>query len=737
MRALVALAGAAFTAAACYALGSVIAARVGVRLRRLEKFPLAFVLGASVLHLAIFAVLALHIAYKPVLWLVLAACVGIAIHTGDWRWPAAEEVAPGTQMPRAIRYVFGVIAAVFTTLYLFNAWAPEISPDGSSYHLGLTARYLRARGFERITTNMLATFSGGVDMLYVPAFAIGHHSAAALLHFTFLIALALMVLAYGQRIGKPLAGAAAALLVYASPVVGIDGTTAYTDVATAAIVFAVFYWMQLWDENRDHRILIVIGLLAGYCYAAKYTAFVMIVYAIGFIIWRTRQWQPALTVAGCSLIMIVPWLMKNWIYVHNPVAPFANLWFPNPYFYVAVEKDWTATLRDYRLQNLWALPLEVTVRGLATQGLLGPVFLAAPLVLLALRNREGRKLLLPCALVLLPYIGNIGTRFLISSLPFLSLALALKLEAAAPVLLVAVILFHAVTSWPSVTRTYCDTWVWSLHDIPFKAALRIIPEGTFLADHLDYQWARMLETQVPPGKLVFSFTGVPDAYTTREVLISYWGALNNDIADALTMGWSRPWQPDKVWIFSVPKQKYRRLRVVQTGTATIRQEQWNIHELRFFHDGMELPRRPEWRLQAWPDPWGVQRAFDNSEATRWRSWDTLRPGMWMSVDFGQDELVDQVRVELSGDEWEARMQLETMDVTGHWIPLTAHLELRKAVYSGLLRRAATYEAHLRGVDYFLIKDSDYGAKDYAEYPESWGWTRLDHAYGASLYRVNP
>jgi len=245
MRALVALAGAVFTAAACYALGSVIAARVGVRLRRVEKFPLAFVPGASVLHLAIFAVLALHIAYKPVLWLLLAACVGIAIRTGDWRFPAAEEAPPGTQMPRAVCYLFGIIAAVFTTLYLFNAWAPEISPDGASYHLGLAARYLRARGFERITTNMLATFSGGVDMLYVPAFAIGHHSAAALLHFTFLIALALMVLAYGKRIGKPLAGAAAALLVYASPVVGIDGTTAYTDVATAAIVFAVFYWTQL------------------------------------------------------------------------------------------------------------------------------------------------------------------------------------------------------------------------------------------------------------------------------------------------------------------------------------------------------------------------------------------------------------------------------------------------------------------------------------------------------------
>jgi hypothetical protein len=493
----------------------------------------------------------------------------------------------------------------------------------------------------------------------------------------------------------------------------------------------------LWDENRDGRVLIVIGLLAGYCYAAKYTAFVMIVYALVFVVWRTRQWRPALTVVGCSLIMIAPWAIKNWVYVHNPVAPFANQWFPNPYFYVRVEEDWTAQLRNYSLTNIWTLPLEVTVRGLMTQGLLGPVFLAAPLALLALRSREGRKLLVPFALVLLPYAGNIGTRFLISTLPFLSLALALALESLAPALLIAVILFHAAASWPPFMRIYCDKWVWSLHEIPVRAALRIIPEGVYLADYQEYQWARMIETRVPPGKVVFSFTGVADAYTNREVLISYWGALNNDVGDALTMGWNKYWQPEKVWTFTLPNQKYRRLRLLQTATGTIPQEQWNIHELRFFHDGTELARRPDWRLQAWPDPWGVQRAFDNSDATRWRSWDTLRPGMWMSVDFGHDERIDEVRVELSGDEWEARMKLESMDASGRWIPLDARVEQRRAVYSGLLRKAATYDAHLRGVDYFLIKDSDFGAKDYAEYPESWGWTRLEHAFGASLYRVNP
>ena len=69
----------------------------------------------------------------------------------------------------------------------------------------------------RSITNMYASLSAGVEMLFVPAFAIGKHSAAALVHYAFLVALAMAMFAYGRRIGKPWVGAAGALLVYASP----------------------------------------------------------------------------------------------------------------------------------------------------------------------------------------------------------------------------------------------------------------------------------------------------------------------------------------------------------------------------------------------------------------------------------------------------------------------------------------------------------------------------------------
>ena len=93
------------------------------------------------------------------------------------------------------------VGGAYFVLYFFNALAPEISPDGSTYHLGLVARYLREHGFHRITNDLYASFSQGIEMLFLFAFAFGRHSAAAMVHFSYLLALAAMVVLYARRFG--------------------------------------------------------------------------------------------------------------------------------------------------------------------------------------------------------------------------------------------------------------------------------------------------------------------------------------------------------------------------------------------------------------------------------------------------------------------------------------------------------------------------------------------------------
>ena len=46
----------------------------------------------------------------------------------------------------------------------------------------------------------------------------------------------------------------------------------------------------------------------------------------------------ATTAFGAAGLIVLPWLIKNWLYVDNPFSPFLNRLFPNPYVHVAFEE---------------------------------------------------------------------------------------------------------------------------------------------------------------------------------------------------------------------------------------------------------------------------------------------------------------------------------------------------------------------------------------------------------------
>ncbi|HWQ55220.1 MAG TPA: glycosyltransferase family 39 protein [Bryobacteraceae bacterium] len=725
--------GALFTVAVAMALGKLLLRRLGAPLYRQEEHALAFVCGAALLSPIVFAACTLGVA-RPAFFLgagvgILAVAFAGGAHRG--RGPSLPP------LPRFWKWLFGLVYGIYALLYFFNAMAPEFSPDGSAYHLGLVYRYLLHGGFYPIHTNMYANLSQGVELLFLFAFAFGKHSAAALVHCAFLLALPWLILGWARRAGMPEAGVCGALLVFASPVVGIDGVSAYIDVALAAIVFTVFYLLQIWDAERRRGLLVAIGLVAGFAYAAKYTAFVAVPYALGFVLWkswRKRQplFAPALIVGAVAAILILPWMIKNMIILGNPFSPFLNTFFPNPYVSIAFEHEYGAWMRSYDLKSYAELPLAVTVRG-QLAGVIGPLFLLAPLALLAPRWREGRHLLLAGALFGSTYFGNIGTRFLIWVLPFTALAMAmvfLRVRYLAP----ALVLVLAVLSWPAVIPRYSIETAWRLTTIPWQAALRIIPEDQFLRKYLaDYPAARMIEEVVPAGAPVLMHSPVPTAYTSRDVRVVY------QSASGLTLGGMllSPMLPDALptWLltFRFPARQLHKVRVVQTALG--QSEKWSIAELRVYNGPLELPRAPEWRLRANPNPWDVQMAFDNSPVTRWSSAESLHPGMSVEVDFGKPRNVDRVLLECSHDQYKIRLRLEGQDEAGKWIPLADEPEQADAPLVEGLRRAATEELKQRGIRYILVWDSDFGADDFRTRPGEWGLGLVGKAPGATLFQI--
>jgi len=717
--------GVAFTVAASLCAGRLLMRRLNLPLYRQEELGFSFLSGAALLSLLLFGLASAQLLYKGVLLVV----GGLIVWRG-WRRP---ELPALPALPLRWTLPAAILAAPFCVLYFCHAMAPEMSPDGSAYHLGLVAKYYRDRGFSAITTNMYANLSQAVDMLFVFAYAFGRHSAAALTHLAFLPALCWLILSYGRRYGFPLAGLVAAGFVFFTPVVGIDAASAYIDIAVAAVLFSVYYVTQIWDQTRSRAFLVLLGVLAGFAFGAKYTAFVALAYALFFLLWR-RQWKAVALVGGVAALFIAPWLIKNTIVLGNPLSPFANQVFPNPCVHISFEQEYTQRMREYDLPNRWLIPLEVTIKGQALNGLLGPLFLLSPLALLAWRSRLGPRLLLAALLFGAVYATNIGTRFLIPVLPFVALALA-QVLCRVPALAALLLLAHAVSAWPPVLAKYCDTYAWRLDRVLFRQALRLESEHGFL----DRKWpaysvARMIERVVPPGGKVLTFNQAAEAYTTRDVLVVYQAAFNANLGGILLTPMIPQYQPVRWLEFTFPPQPVRQLRVVQTAKDS--PDHFTVNELRLFDRGRELARAPEWRLRAHPYPWGVQEAFDNSRLTRWGSWQKLFSGMFIEVDLGSPQTLDRVGFEASHDESAIRVKLELQDAAGRWTTVNEPNEIEFAPPLGM-RREATQIVLERGVGYLLLHENDFLAADMEARPDRWGVMKVGESWGFRLYVIVP
>lgn len=544
MPALAILFGALLTVAICYAAGSRI---LGADC---DDPGARFVTGAAAFSLVMFGLCVARLVYPATILAIGAGAVWWA--RKSLSWPAKLGKFP-------YRGIILVIVAFYFVNYFFNSMAPEWSFDGSAYHLSMVARYLRDHGFQRIDWNLYADLSEGTEMLFLAAFAFGRHSAAAMVHFAFLLALSWQVFAYGRRSGFAIEGACGAVLVFCSPSLGVDGTSAYVDVALAATAFTVFHLLQVWDEERSRRLLLVIGLLAGFCYAIKYTGWVAVPYALAFVLWRSRRWRDAAMVAAIAAVPVLPWMIKNWLWVGNPLAPFFNHYFPNPYLTEVFENGYMRQFAMYGLTSRWQIPMEVTTYG-RLNGLLGPVFLLSPLALLALRRREGRRLLFAAAVFGVNYFSNIGVRFLIPSAVFVALALAIVLVRV-PRIALAVMLLHAFFSWPTHLHWYAAPSAWRLSKVPWRQALRIKPPDPYLHDSLQfYDVARMIDVATPADASVLTYRPIPEAYTSRRILVDYESEPNQLDAFILQAAYDPHLAPTWRLRFPFPRQSLSAIR---------------------------------------------------------------------------------------------------------------------------------------------------------------------------------
>jgi hypothetical protein len=635
--------GAAFTLATAFALGRIL-------LRKTPAPPeIVLGLGAAAESLLVFLLLLANLAH----WGVFLA-MGAAAIVAARRWHGTLLKDP-IAIPRAAWIVF----AAYGAWYFVNALAPETLADGITYHLGLPAEYLRLHGFPDNVT-FYGMLPQGMEMLYTVAFAFGRHSAAKLVEFTFFVATIPLIFRVGRRLGaSDLASTVAAVFYFCAPVVGLTGSSSYTDAAGVFFLMAAFYLLLLGED----RYLLATGVLAGFCYAIKLPGLIVPAGAV-LLLAVQRRWRAAMLVAAGAALVIAPWMVRDLAITGNPVAPMMSSVFTNPWFHAATDRELAADLRSLGGIPPAQVPWELAFGDHLT-GTFGPLFFALPLGLLALKKREGRLLWAAALLFALPWLTNTGARFLMPAAALAALALGMSLPRP---LAWAAIAIQAVLCWPHVLDAWETRYSFRLHEFPIAAALRIESEQAYCKRRFDeYNVAKMVEKATPPDSRTLALMTVATAYLDRDVAVTWQSAETDRLLDTLRLASLYSTTPTFDWKASWPEQAMRTLRFRMPAAYD---GEWDINEVRLFSGDDPVFNSPQWSLAGWPNRWEAPLAFDGNLATRWRTWETVRAGMYLDIELGNPQRLTSAVLVTHTPVFRVPLEVYGQDVKGRWHLLT-------------------------------------------------------------------
>lgn len=683
---------------------------------------LEFVTGAALLSTAVFVMLVLGQGRPPMLaGLSLLCLVPLWFRRPVFSKPV---LPPWWSL---------IPMAVFGGLYLIHALAPETQTDALNYHLMLAVEASRSGGFPR-EISFYQLIPQGLETLFALAYAIGGDSAARLLHLTYLAVTVLLLKWLAERFGASNAGWAAGTFYAVTPVVGMASVCAFNDAAIACYVLATFALMLEWWRKQQNRLLLAAGLCAGFCYAIKFTGGIAAPVALCGVLARRRSLRSAALLLAGAFAMAVPWLARAAVLTGNPFAPLLNRFFPNPYFRIESEQMLGQYLRSYGEVEWGSIGQELAFYGDLLQGVLGPVWLAAPLAALALRRRDGRLLLGTGLIAALPWLLNIGVRFLMPALPFVALAWMLSM----PKALRAVLLFaHAALSWPSVLALYTPPDSWALTgELPWRAALRLEPRESYLQRRSeDWNIARMVQSHTGPDDRILDLAGAPAAITPRTLRNAWQTAAGENMVRALQIGAT----PDRglmvEWRSRFPELA---LDAVRVDILTSQALPAGIHEMRLMRkDGVWLRPDALWTIEAEPNIWDAPMALDRMLVTAWWTWEPVRAGMYYQVELPAKENLSEIRI--IGHRSASSLVLRLSARAGAWRELPigkpvprAGLNLRSEAIGYLRKQGITHILAQSGTDGFGIL-----SQNLISQPLEWNVRIVANYKGAVLLRIGP
>jgi len=336
--------------------------------------------------------------------------------------------------------------ALLAFLSIGLAMAPAFATDALVYHLAVPKAFLYAEGLVNLPDNIYSFFPQQIEMLYLFALALGTESLAQLTGLGIVFLLLLALWHYSSKKMEDSYAWLTPLIFFSTPTFFSLAASAYVELQAATYIFLGFYCWENGCKRKQTRWFILMTLLAGAAVTTKLTSVIILPLALlGLAIHGRTQKNVNQTAIQClilasgALLIISPWLARNYFFTGNPLAPF----FMN-IFGGESGMNWDVTRSQMQLKyyssfgmghgilDFLSLPINLTffseLNSLKFDGKIGILYLLLLPALLGLDRKNLPAIIVFSVLLVFWFLQMQSIRLLAPALVFLSFLMISGLE---------------------------------------------------------------------------------------------------------------------------------------------------------------------------------------------------------------------------------------------------------------------------------------------------------------------
>ncbi|NIW79809.1 MAG: phospholipid carrier-dependent glycosyltransferase, partial [Calditrichae bacterium] len=215
-----------------------------------------------------------------------------------------------------------------------------MSKDALVHHLAIPKLYLKNGGIHEIPSMIFSYYPMNLDMLYLIPLYFGNDIVPKFIHFSFALLTAWLIFYYLRRRIDPNYALGGALFFLSIPIIVKLSITVYVDLGLIFFTLAALLLLLRWVESGfKPKFLILSAVFCGLAMGTKYNGlitFFLLTLFIPFIYSRYAGDRASsfFHTAGQGLLFFIlgllvfsPWMIRNYMWTHNPIYPLYNNWF--------------------------------------------------------------------------------------------------------------------------------------------------------------------------------------------------------------------------------------------------------------------------------------------------------------------------------------------------------------------------------------------------------------------------